>query len=811
MNEKIKHIVIFWTKNIQMHSRLLLLTIVSFFLLFTSPSIAQLSPPKAEAIYGGRINAITAIGLSSDSSRVFVTTESANSAFYMDVKQGSPGMKPTFGSFQLMSSLGSSAGFGGRIEQIAAHGKSSALYFIHEGRLYGTTISSPINYPVDSMGGVQSLFITKETLLYIKGSDLFFGTLDSTGAYTPDPSGPIALPTGLSRPQMDIHPQNNCLYIFGGGNNPVLLRSNDRFDSLGMTKVINNLNVSSLNGVTDWSSFAIAPDGRLFAAGSNFMQKSIGIAINDSNWTHYASGFGGAPGKNISFGGDSGFYHVYYANMANDSMGASGKWHTFGIMGKETHPNDGPVWGDPTNFEVVYMTTDMGIGASHSQGKKIYEVNEGIQAVQVNDFSMKLDKSTAWAASKSGIRKVSTYRSTPSWTGPFFPMGDGSPYHAVCMAGQDTNKIYAGNLRVYKSSDGASSWQRVFSAENPPYNFPPAGNNSTGAAKINALAVCPYDTSIVMAAYGIEWGNNGGLFASTDGGASWDQILLSASTVGYDVNVMDIVFTIEGPDTIAYVAAKHNVSVPGGHSIYRIKKSSSNWIPAQDMGPTGTSTGSSIVASILDISKSPTGDTLVACGTDVGSMHPVSYYKDLKGSAVWTPHTTTGFPFFSGKVAKAVTYGIDTVYVAVDEDIYFLPVGAASWTLGYSYPRGTQIQFLYYDELLVGTETGIYGHQGQAGPTFIDFNDWNNDWSQVQVYPNPVDQFPINIQLASPSTEAVEIRIFTTMGKLVYKEVFPAGDFFQLKNEDWIIGNGQYYLEINGGKLHYTGKVSIRQ
>jgi len=37
-----------------------------------------------------------------------------------------------------------------------------------------------------------------------------------------------------------------------------------------------------------------------------------------------------------------------------------------------------------------------------------------------------------------------------------------------------------------------------------------------------------------------------------------------------------------------------------------------------------------------------------------------------------------------------------------------------SWTTGYTYPVGTEINVLYFDDLLVGTGTGIYGQKNDA-------------------------------------------------------------------------------------------------
>ncbi len=54
-------------------------------LIITISVVVQLSKPTPEAVYGGRINAITSIPLNSTQTRAFVATESANSIFYADM------------------------------------------------------------------------------------------------------------------------------------------------------------------------------------------------------------------------------------------------------------------------------------------------------------------------------------------------------------------------------------------------------------------------------------------------------------------------------------------------------------------------------------------------------------------------------------------------------------------------------------------------------------------------------------------------------------------------------------------------------
>jgi hypothetical protein len=334
----------------------------------------------------------------------------------------------------------------------------------------------------------------------------------------------------------------------------------------------------------------------------------------------------------------------------------------------------------------------------------MHEMDRGIEAVQVNDFTMTSDKNTAWIASKAGVRKVSNYQSTKDWTRAKFPNGDGSPYYSAEMKPGDTNTVYVGNVRVYKTTDGGTVWTQKFSPENAPYSWPQV------AIRCEAIEVCPWNSNIIMAGYYIQDSMKGGLFFSLDAGATWSQQYLYASSAYYDVDVWDIVFNIEGTDTVAYVGVEYDLSYPTGRSIYKLIKSGSSWTVSQDMNGTTTSTGSLIVATIRDLHRSSTGDTIYSCGTDAGVNEPVAYYKPITATGKWTPFTYVGLPIGSGTQGYAITKGVDTIYVAVENNVYYLPSATSSWVLGYSYPNGTQINFLYYDELLVGTESGLYGH-----------------------------------------------------------------------------------------------------
>ncbi len=776
-----------------------------FLLLFSLSSYAQLGAPEVEAVYGGRIRGITGIPLSADSTRIFVTTESANTGFFADVYHDPVGAS-VCGTFQVIPALNSAAGLGGSVEKIQGHAASGRLFYLFSGQLFST---HPLAAGTDTLTnpGVQAFQIYENYLLYLQGAELRFGLLDASGHFAENPASPRILPASGGMSRLAVHPITLGVYVMTTGISPALHLLTASLDSVSNSTSWTDISPTGLTGSLEWWSFGIGPDGRLFLGGSDFSSKQIAYSDDASTWTQYSTGFGGARAHAFDFGGDSSAYHVYYSSLYNDDNGNSGSWFSFGNPGGfETHPNDGPVFADPVHPERVYVTTDMGLGISEDRGGTLREINTGIEAVQVKDFDMTGDKEVAWLASKSGIRKVSTYTTSPQWSGPFFPMGDGSGYHATAMEPGDTNTVYAANLRVYKTTDGGSSWQRKFSAEDPPYNFPSFQTFSQGGAFVSCLEVSPYDVNIVFAGYGISMSDKGGLFYSHDGGENWGQLLLDASVLGQDVDVNDVIFTLEGSDTVAYVGVEYELAAPTGRSVYRLTKAGTSWTVEQDMNPSGTSTGAVIVATILDLHRSPTGDTLLAVGTDAGINHPIAYFKDLTGAGLWTPFTTTGFPAVSGKVGKAIALGRDTVYCAVDEAVYYHALGSSRWELGYQYPVGTEINFLYFDELLVGTSTGLYGHQGPVEQATSTWDLETESLKLLRLYPNPATTH-ITLEFPNPTRTAYQLTVMNVAGQVIWTRDNVRQPSLRFDRNDFP-GTGLFLIELKGERT-FTGKLLV--
>ncbi len=781
----------------------LMLFVLCFFA--GSTLFAQLSAPIVESVYGGRINAITGFSLTADSSRIFISTESANSIFYADVH--ATASTPSFGKFTVMPGLDAAAGYGGAIHNLAAHESSGYLFFSDDGELLSSHPSSSAVNTVFA-GGMHSFVIENSWLVIVDGPFCHFGTLDVSANFTNAAGSPISMPAFPQPPTIFVSPADSTVYLFSEGNSPNLYKLSDQYHLLSSSTTYLDISPATLNTSVEWRAFGVGPDGRLLIAGSDGPGKYIAYSDDETNWTEYVSSLGGAPGTNIACSRDTSSYHVYFASGYNSNNGNSGSWLGFGQPGGfETHANDGAVYVDPVNDHIVYMTTDQGIGVSTDRGGTIFEINYGVEAVQVRDFDMTPSKNTAWLASKSGIRKVTNYLSTPLWTNAIFPNGDGSPYYSAEMVPGDTNTVYVGNLRVYKTTDGGNTWSQSFTPENAPYNFSDFGT------KVTAIEVCDYSHDVVFAGCEIAEADKGGLFYSNDAGASWDQILFEVSTVGQDVDVFDIVFNLEGSDTVAYVGVEYDLVSPQGRSVYRLTKNGSAWNVAQDMNASTTSTGSLIVATIRDVFVTSTGDTIYAAGTDAGINHPIAYYKPLNTTELWTPMITSGFPFASGKEATAITVGIDTVYCAVDNEIYYYPLSGSSWALGHTYPFGQRINFLYFDDLLVGTDTGLYGHNGTGGVTGVKSTknlNSPNGFTLNQNYPNPFNPTTI-ISYQIPGDSKVTVKIFDLLGREVMtlvNEIQPAGSH-QVRLDASNLPNGLYFYTISAKNFKATRKMIL--
>jgi Secretion system C-terminal sorting domain len=680
----------------------------------TSPLFSQ-SSISVQAIYGGRINAMSGFKTTTTDGRIFVATESANSIFSASISTPMMGAG-SVGNFSVLPCANETANLGSSIQRMATHKLSESLAFIASGTLYTTV--TPYSTKVSLATGVNDVMIKLGNLFYLRNStELNWGSLSGAGAYTATGSQTYPALGSLSNAKLTIG-SDDYIYAFGEGTTPSLLKSSDLHSSFTTSSTFSTISLASLSSSVTWKAFGVGPDGRLFVAGSNNMTKYIAYSDDaGATWTSVNTGLSGQSGSNLAFyqtGTMPMAYKVFFAKGYSDDKGAT--WQEFGNTSFQTHPNDGSVavFPSPTLYGdfIVCMTTDQGIGASTNGGSVITEINTGIEAIQVNDFDMNDTKTDGWMASKAGVRSVSSFNTTANWSNAMFPNGDGSPYYSAEMIGNTVSSAYVGNVRVYKTTNTGTSWTQVFTAENAPYSF-------ASSSQVKAIEVCPTDNNLVLVGYNQQGSNKGGVFYTTDGGTSWAQLRIVATSDGQDVDVNDIAFNTEGGNTVAYIAVEYNSGSPASYSIYRAVWNGTTWTVAQSMTSTETALGHDYIVSIEDIHISSSGNLLIAGGANASGQARL-YYRDKIGTDLWTYLST----YVAGaNNVPAVTLGVDTVFYALNNQIYAKKLTGGS-AVYHTYSNGTQINFLYYDALLAGTGTGMQDVNNLSVVLPVEFMDF---------------------------------------------------------------------------------------
>jgi photosystem II stability/assembly factor-like uncharacterized protein len=119
----------------------------------------------------------------------------------------------------------------------------------------------------------------------------------------------------------------------------------------------------------------------------------------------------------------------------------------------------------------------------------------------------------AGSSINGGVRKSSD--GGASWTAINTGL-TAQPINAIAIDPQNTSTLYTGSNGVYKSTDGGATWNGI----NSGLPVLPSGDYAT----VNALALDPQTPGSVYA------GTASGLFQTSDGGTSWQNLLPSLST-----------------------------------------------------------------------------------------------------------------------------------------------------------------------------------------------------------------------------------------------------------------------------------------
>jgi hypothetical protein len=295
-------------------------------------SLAQtvVNIPDVEDVWGGRINAMAGYSKTSDTSGIYIATESANSLFYTSI-YNPVGAGFTFGRFRVLPTANSEANLGGGISQMAVHAASGKLFFINNG-LYSTSPTESSLTLIDN-GNFSTVKIKDSILMYVEGIQLHWGKISSAGIYTADAASPISLGSAPSWPVViDVNPKTNYVYISFLGTSPSIKLSSNYFYALGSGTTFSSLTMGSIPASTTYSGFGISPSGRLFLGGQLSVgyntYKAFRYSDDGSTWTHVSTLVSGVTGTSISFSGTEYTYRTYFAKCYSTDQGNN--WLEFG-------------------------------------------------------------------------------------------------------------------------------------------------------------------------------------------------------------------------------------------------------------------------------------------------------------------------------------------------------------------------------------------------------------------------------------------------------------------------------------------------
>jgi len=672
--------------------------------------MAQGGLPELEEVYGGMVRGVATAPLDRSHTRIIVSAESANSLFYGDVDHSlDDPFNPEIFQWRVVPDFDANANFG-NLQAIAVH-RSGRIFVGHQTGLYACDTDPGTRTKLRN-APVNGLLLYGDTLIGLIGAAVLRVQLSGEGAVEIF-SGPHE--TGMSQPfrgEIAVNPVNRKLYLLDMESGS-LVKSSQDFDSIDEENTFEPVPTPAISRNGD-IRFGIGPDGRLFLAATNEHTKWVFYSDDDGEtWQAVETGIMGVVGQ-LAFAGSAEAYRVICGSAMSTQKGEAGSWTGLPRGGRmDSHPNDGAACADPNNPNAFYFTTDAGFGATLNAGVDIFDVVLGFAAVQINDFDMNLDKTVAWTASKSGVRVATGFPEAPNWSAAIFPNFDGAPYYSVAVDRADPTGMtaYVGNCRIYKTEDGGQNWSLRASFE-----------EEWSAVRVTALKA---SGDLVLAGlYSLDPGHPGGLFLSLDAGETFSWVVLGEDTDG--VNVNDILLTEEEGAPVAYVAAASDPgAATGAGHVYR-------FVLGQGAEKIVLADGA---ISIRKLAMSPEGG-IYGCGmTD--SFAPALFYKAPE-SEEWVPLPTEGLPrnvqsYGPNDRGPVMAVGFDSMdqpvpIIAIGVTLYYLPANSTEWFTSpeLEYPQGTQVNVLFWDELMVGTDIGLFSHE-----TYLDMPDIESELKPV--------------------------------------------------------------------------------
>jgi uncharacterized repeat protein (TIGR01451 family) len=344
------------------------------------------------------------------------------------------------------------------------------------------------------------------------------------------------------------------------------------------------------------------------------------------------------------------------------------------------------------------------------------------------------------------------------WT----PLTDTQPSLAIASITIDpTNPltVYAGTGDSYlygegllKTTNGGNTWTYIPSPFAGPFSD---SGYFGGGAHINQIAVDPASPSVVLAAVWRFPASSAGIYRSTDGGNTWEQVLPGAGATS-------VIFSSTGSVAYAAISDYFGTSLAG---IYKSTDGGQSWTPANGSGSTQLPLTNSGVPSVgeMQLAMAPSSPTTLYVSIErlntFAPLSPNSIFTSLDGGATWNPTAANPFSVQSagnkGMVLTVHPSNPNIVFVG-EQNLFRSMDGGHTWAVVTNSANGA-VNSLFGDIRSFGfSASGVVFYVGcDGGPwSTTDAANQNMNWTNLtstlattQFYPG-LSINPSNVAIA---------------------------------------------------------------